>query len=73
MGWSRLHFKPIGMEIPEHRHRPPDLSDGRFSTMKVLHRIKQAILIIHQPINLIAGAIGLRKLESQIETGGIGN
>ena len=62
-----LGLAPIGVEVPQHRHRPESLLHRLFSAMKILHGVKDTVLIVHQSVYLITSAISLRQLKSQLE------
>ena len=66
-----LDFLPVGMEVPHQRHGS-DIETGLlFCAMEVSHGVKESVLIIHQSIQGIGGAIGTGMIVGFLEVSGM--
>jgi hypothetical protein len=68
----RASFAAIGMKIPEDGHSPKGELSGVSRAMEILHGVKEAVLVVHESVHHVAGAMGLWVLEGEFEIGGIG-
>ena len=60
----------VWVEVPDHSHWPQVEQSACCMPVEVLDGVENPILVIHQPIQCIAGAVGLGMRESFLELGG---
>ena len=51
----------IGMEVPQQSHGPHGEAGGIGRAMQVAHRVEAPVLMVHEPIERVGGAMGARE------------
>ena len=51
----------IGMEVPPQSHGPHGEAGGIGRAMQVAHRVEAPVLMVHEPIERVGGAMGARE------------
>ena len=62
-----LELLAVRMKIPQQSHRPNSHTGRVIRTMKILHLIEDAVLIIDQAVNLITRCVSLRRIKGTFE------
>lgn len=62
----------VGMEVPQHSRRTRRQGRGRHGAMEVVHRVEEAVLLVHQAIRMVRRPVRAVKTVRRLERFALG-